>query len=397
MSTSETTTLAAATEPCRDVYDVVVIGAGIHGAGVAEAAAEAGWHVLVLEKHAPGSGTSCRSSKLIHGGLRYLESAQFSLVRQSLRDRNRLIAKHPDLVKLRPFLIPVYEDSKRPPWKIRAGLSLYAVLGGLRAGTRFRSVPKSEWALLDGLRTDGLRHVFEYQDGQTDDRRLTETIMQSAVDQSAQLVCPVSDVRVLNRGSHFDVSWTSGGSQHACRAVTLVNAGGPWVNQVATTIDPRPPMIDIDLVQGTHLVLDVPLSARNYYAESPRDGRPVFTMPWKDRTLIGTTETRFEGSPDDVRPLADEEEYLLDVYRHYFPSRSPQVIDKFAGLRVLPRQKSGFNRRSRETIFVKDDPRLPRYVAIYGGKLTTFHSTARQVTRLLSGALTCSPKWNGKC
>ncbi|HUF80292.1 MAG TPA: FAD-dependent oxidoreductase, partial [Burkholderiales bacterium] len=134
-------------------YDVVVIGAGIHGAGVAQAAAAAGHSVLVLERKGVAHGTSSRSSKLIHGGLRYLESGQVSLVRESLRERAILLRVAPHLVQERRFLIPVYRDTTRPPWKIRAGLSLYALLGGLGRVNRFATIRSRDWSLLDGLDT----------------------------------------------------------------------------------------------------------------------------------------------------------------------------------------------------------------------------------------------------
>lgn len=371
-----------------DAYDIAIIGAGIHGVGVAEVAAAAGHRVLILEKQAPAAGTSSRSSKLIHGGLRYLETAQFSLVRQSLADRERLLGAHPDLVRLSRFLIPVFADSKRPCWKIRAGLSLYALLGGLRRSARFSTVPKSLWHSLDGLKTDGLRGVFQYQDGQTDDRRLTEAVLKNAVTQSARIEYPVDNLRIQRDVTgKYEVSWKQDSRPQSCRATVIVNAAGPWVNIVVDSIEPSPPRIDVDLVQGTHLILDTPVTAGNFYAESPRDRRPVFIMPWHGRTLIGTTESPFTGSPDDVQPLPEEEEYLLEVFRHYFPRHEPRVVDSFAGLRVLPVDDGNFNSRSRETVLLTDKTAEPHYIAIYGGKLTTFHSTAIKVMKQLERTL----------
>src|SRR3984957_18551600 len=163
-------------------YDVIVVGGGIHGAGVMQAAAAAGHSTLLIEKCALASGTSSRSSKLIHGGLRYLESGQFALVRESLRERAIHLRIAPDLVHLKPFFIPVYDDTRRRPWQLKAGLSIYALLGGFDASTRFGSVPKREWAKLDGLETRGLDAVICYQDAQTDDARLTRAVVQSALE-----------------------------------------------------------------------------------------------------------------------------------------------------------------------------------------------------------------------
>src|SRR6202451_321472 len=137
-------------------YDVIIVGGGIHGAGVLQAAAAAGHSALLVEKRALASGPSSRSSKLIHGGLRYLESGQFSLVRESLRERAVHLRIAPDLVHLKSFFIPVYADTRRRPWQLKLGLWLYALLGGFDASTRFGAVPKSEWSSLDGLETAGL-------------------------------------------------------------------------------------------------------------------------------------------------------------------------------------------------------------------------------------------------
>ncbi|HKQ30418.1 MAG TPA: FAD-dependent oxidoreductase, partial [Burkholderiales bacterium] len=148
-------------------YDIVVIGGGIHGAGVAQAAAAAGYSVLALEKTALAAGTSSRSSKLIHGGLRYLESGRLRMVRESLHERAVLLRIAPELVRLVPFYLPIYPDTRRRPWQIAAGLSLYALLGGLARDNRFVRVPRAEWDDLEGLDMHRLQCVFRYYDGQT--------------------------------------------------------------------------------------------------------------------------------------------------------------------------------------------------------------------------------------
>ncbi len=168
-------------------YDVIIIGGGIQGAGIAQVFAVNNYRVLLLEQYEVASQTSSRSSKLIHGGLRYLESFQFSLVRECLKEREILLRIAPDLVRLVPFHIPVYDHSTRSAAKIRAGLSLYALLGGLGQTVRFRSVARDSWDQLDGLQTRGLEKVFSYFDAQTDDRALTRAVCDSAVRHSAEL------------------------------------------------------------------------------------------------------------------------------------------------------------------------------------------------------------------
>ena len=164
----------------KDLYDVAVIGGGIHGVGVAQAAAAAGYSVVLFEQKELAYGTSSRSSKLIHGGLRYLESFEISLVHESLRERELLIKLAPDLVRRQSFYIPVYDTTKRAAWMMRAGLTMYSILAGLGKSVRFETIPKSQWGNLDDIKTEGLKKVFRYTDGQTDDRLLTQSVMQSA-------------------------------------------------------------------------------------------------------------------------------------------------------------------------------------------------------------------------
>ena len=195
-----------------DAYDVTVLGAGIHGAGAAQAAAAMGYRTLVLEKTGIASGTSSRSSKLIHGGLRYLEQAEFGLVRECLRERELLLKLAPDLVQLRRFRIPLYKDTRRRPWQLHAGLSLYALLAGLGSHATYRTLPRREWDKLDGLDTADLQAVFEYQDGQTDDAGLTGAVLRSAESLGAELRMPACfDTASVMRTASKSVTRQPGG------------------------------------------------------------------------------------------------------------------------------------------------------------------------------------------
>lgn len=371
----------------KDQYDIVVIGAGIHGAGVAQAGAAGGYSVLVLEQTGIASGTSCRSSKLIHGGLRYLESAQFSLVRESLQERAILLKIAPDLVRLVPFFLPVYRNTSRSRWKIRAGLSLYALLGGMDADNRFRSLPRSDWGQLDGLNTDGLKAVFRYHDGQTDDAALTHAVMQSAQSLGAKFICPAQFTRAKRQGKGYAVQFERNGSRSGCFASTLVNAAGPWIGQVSGNISPAPKALDFELAQGAHILVKGQLSSGIYYLEAPQDGRAVFAMPWKNHTMIGTTEKTYTGQPELVHILAEEEHYLKVVFHNYFPNHSQIVVDSFAGLRVLPAGSGSLFSRPRETVIGSDGTDPPRLLSLYGGKLTGYRATAEKTIAQLQAAL----------
>ena len=372
-------------------YDVVVAGGGIHGAGMAQAAAASGHSVLLLEQEAIAAGSSSRSSKLIHGGLRYLESGQLRLVRESLHERALMLKLAPELVRLQKFFIPVYDHSRRKPWQLRIGLSLYALLAGLDGAARFGTVPLSGWAQLDGLDTHGLRQVFYYHDAQTDDALLTAAVMRSAQSLGAELALPARFTGATLAGDEVQVRYLHNGSQLECTARVLVNAAGPWADALARCITPAISVPALELVQGTHLVLDGPPQQGVYYVESPRDGRAIFVMPWRNQLLVGTTEVRFHGDPAAVTPGPHEIHYLLSVLRHYFPkyrdAAAAELRGAFAGLRVLPAGGGHAFHRSRETLLVPDRGARPRVLSIYGGKLTTWRAVAARAMALLAPSL----------
>ena len=364
-------------------YDVVVIGGGIHGAGAAQAAAAAGYSVLVLEQTALAAGTSCKSSKLIHGGLRYLESGQFNLVRECLSERTLLLKLAPDLVKLTPFYIPIYPETTRRPWQIRSGLSIYAALGGLIEDARFKQIPKARWESLDGLCTLGLEKVFCYYDAQTDDAALTRAVMASAQSLGTVLEMPAELISAEQCDDGYLIHYRKAGTEQECRCKFVINASGPWANKVLKRVSPTIQHLEMDLVQGTHIILEGRLTQGIYYLEAPQDRRAVFAIPWQDKLMVGTTETLYTGDPSQVAPQETEIDYLCQVLAHYFPYYRnigrDDVLSAFAGLRVLPRTAGSAFSRPRDTIFHTDDPENPRWVTIYGGKLTAYRATSEKL------------------
>jgi glycerol-3-phosphate dehydrogenase len=377
-------------------YDLVIIGGGIHGVGVAQAAAASGYRALLLERDQLASGTSSRSSKLIHGGLRYLETGQLRLVRESLREREILLTVAPGLVRLLAFHLPIYTDSTRRPWQIRAGLSLYTLLGNLARDTRFRALPRSEWGKLDGLKTEKLQAVFRYSDAQTDDALLTRAIMRSAISLGAELACPARFISASRQQDGYQVRYVSRAQEPAgknppheeeCHCRVLVNAAGAWVHHILATITPAPPKLAIDLVQGAHIVVEGRLAQGVYYTEAPYDRRAVFIMPWQGHTLVGTTESPYTGDLALVQPLPGEIAYLQETLRHYFPAHKGRLVIAFAGLRVLPKNDRPAFYRSRETILFPDDTRRPKLITVYGGKLTGYRATGEKIIQLLQPSL----------
>ena len=373
-------------------YDVAIIGGGIHGVGVAQAAAVRGYKTVLLEQYDHlAEGTSSRSSKLIHGGLRYLEQFEFSLVHECLLERSYLLKNAPDLVKLTPVYIPIYKNSKRSPWLIRAGLSLYALLGNFNVDTRFKKVNKNQWGQLCGLNQQNLRAVYQYYEAQTDDCLLTKAVMNSAQEHGAELILN-AEVNKIELGREVNqITYSNYSDQEIkIQSKVIVNAAGPWATRVVDKVLPMQKNIQVDLVQGAHIVLPVNMGEVIFYIESPEDKRPVFVMPWYGKTMIGTTESIFDGDPVNTAPLDKEIDYLLNAFYFYFPEyRDPNlgIFNMFSGLRVLPRSQKNANQRSRETIYLRDRKTKPRLLSIFGGKLTAYRATAGHVMSYLEGSL----------
>jgi len=370
-------------------YDIVVIGGGIQGAGVLQAAQAAGYSSLAIEKSGWAAGTSSKSSKLIHGGLRYLQSGEFSLVKESLQERSLLLKNAPGLVRHNWFHIPIYSHSRYRPWQIWIALTLYWFLSGCKKEARFKIIAKKKWGELKGLKTENLVKVFKYCDAQTDDAKLTESVIQSAISLGAEVRCPATLINATQIKGGYRINYEENSETKTVSCRFLVNAGGPWINKIAEAVSPQPNTIPIELVQGAHLVLDKKISDECFYLESPEDGRAVFVLPWYEGSLIGTTETAFDGSPENSKTTEKEREYLLNILNNYFPDYTGAVSAEMAGLRVLPQcdEEQSFNQVSREVQLITDEKRLPHYLGIYGGKLTGYRATAQKVVKVIEKTL----------
>ena len=368
-------------------FDVLVLGGGIHGVGVLQAAAAAGYSACLLEQHGLAAGTSSRSSKLIHGGLRYLETLQVALVRESLRERQILLRIAPGLVHWLPFTVPIYRRTLRRPLKVRAGLTLYSALAAGSEHSSWSVVARKDWEQLDGLKTDGLQAVFRYFDAQTDDAALVRAVARSAQALGARIECPCEFRAARRAGELWSVTGSVAGKEHNFTTRTLVNAAGPWAPLVQRKIQGAPASIAVELVQGSHIELEGVLQHGAYYAEAPADRRAVFVLPWKGRTLVGTTEHSYQGDPAAVAPLPQEVSYLQDTFAGLFPSKSTQVQAAWAGLRVLPAGAKRAFSRPREAVFQTDHVERPSLVSMYGGKLTGYRASAVKVMELLGAAL----------
>lgn len=367
--------------------ELVVLGGGIHGVGVAQAAAAAGYRVRLLEKTALAAGTSSRSTKLIHGGLRYLESGQIYLVRKNLKERELLLKLAPDLIQRKTFYIPLYENSFRHPLSIRLGLWVYDLLTGLTKAPSSSRLSRSDWDRLPGLQTRGLKAVFSYSDAQTNDAALTRAVMQSARQLGAELCCPATFTSADIFDDHCRVRYRVGDIEKSVKCLAIVNAMGAWGINMATRTTPPLPDYPFECIEGTHIECPEAGLTDGYYVESPSDRRGVFILPWGARTLIGTTETPYLGDPDHLMPSQASIDYLQTIYQHYFPGHDATVLDAWAGLRVLPQSSASPFNRPRETVISINDPKNPRFLSILGGKLTGYRLTAADVVSELKCVL----------
>ncbi len=363
--------------------EVAVIGGGIQGAGVAQAAAAAGYQVMLFEKKAWGSGTSGSSSKLIHGGLRQLESGQLALLRQNLDERELLLRNAPELVKPIPFYFPLYKGAKRKPWQMHLGLLIYRLLARMNRNSEFHRLDRRAWRYLDGLKIENLKAVFQYWDAQTDDRMLTRAIVKSAMDLGARAFCPAELIKGERTAEGYKLLLTVKGKPVYCMAKTVVNAAGPWVNEVQKRLDDSLPQAPISLIRGAHIIVPGTLTKGLYYLESPIDQRPIFATPWHDNIMIGTTEVEHQGELNEVEASAEEIDYLQRSFAHHFPKYDTRVLESFAGLRVLPLNEEPAGKRSPTAVLSVDSEEFPHTVAIYGGQLSAYRQTAREALTML--------------
>lgn len=391
----------------KTTFDMAVVGGGINGAAVAREAALQGWKVALVEAADFASGTSSRSSKLIHGGLRYLEQFDFELVYEARTERRLLLKLAPHLAQPLPFLLPIYQGDPYYPLKIRAGLALYDLLGNLGREDRHRMLSSEETLrLVPALCGEGLRAGAVYHDSETDDARLTVENVLDAADHGA-VVANYAELRALETARVFgepaavrasEIEDRLTGRRLELRARFWVNATGPWVDRVRALLAGFDGSKTIRLTKGTHLILPPVSDEYALFAAVHADKRIFLLLPWCGYALLGTTDTDYEGDPARVRPDAGDVEYLLAAVNRVLrePYRAQQVLGSFAGLRALVLEPNREGRRkpsavSREYRF-HFDPWASNFVSICGGKLTTARALAEKVIevacdRLMMGGI----------
>lgn len=364
--------------------DLVVIGGGINGAGIARDAAGRGLSVILCEKDDLAQGTSSRSGKLIHGGLRYLEYYEFRLVREALIEREVLLNAAPHIVWPMRFVLP-HSPEQRPAWLVRLGLFLYDHLGGRQKLPGCRNIDLRRDPEGRPIRPEFTR-AFEYSDCWVDDARLVSLNALDAKERGATVMTRTAATSARRVGDSWEVAFTAAdGTTSTVRAKAIANAAGPWVenviNGVAGSNSPR----RVRLVKGSHIIVPKFWQGPQAYLFQNTDKRVIFVNPYEgDMALIGTTDIPYEGRAEDVAIDERETDYLLAAVNRYLntPIRKDQIIHKFSGVRPLY-DDNAENPSAVTRDYVFDVAGEPPMLSVFGGKITTYRKLAEHALEKL--------------
>lgn len=390
------------TTPEETTFDVAIIGGGVNGCGIARDATGRGASVILFEQNDLASGTSSASTKLIHGGLRYLEHYEFRLVREALMEREVLWRIAPHIVWPLRFVLP-HHRGLRPQWLLRLGLMLYDNIGGRKLLPPTRSVDLRTDPAGAPLKPDMVRG-FEYSDCWVEDSRLVALNAVDAAQRGAQVRTRTRVVSVERSGGVWQVTAEDlrTGRQDRVRAKVLVNAAGPWVEKVLNGVARSNSSASVRLVQGSHIVVNKVFQHDRAYIFQNNDNRIIFAIPYQDDfTLIGTTDRDYDGDPAHVQASEEEILYLCAAAGEYFkqPIRREDVVWTYSGVRPLYNDgASKAQEATRDYVLVLDAPEAqPPMLSIFGGKITTYRRLAEAALDKLKDHLPAARKasWTG--
>lgn len=376
-------------------FDLAIIGGGINGTGLARDAAGRGLKVLLVEMNDLASGTSSASTKLIHGGLRYLEQGAFRLVREALNEREVLLRMAPHVIRPMRFMLPPL-PGLRAPLMLRFGLFLYDMLGARKLLPGARTIDLTHHVVGQPLKRS-FSYGFEYSDCWVDDSRLVVLTALGAAEHGAVIRTRTRCVRAERRDA-WNLVLNSRGRRETVSARVLVNAAGPWIGDVAENVIRQPLKQPVRLIKGSHIVVRRRFEHDCGYILQAADGRVVFALPFaEDFTLIGTTDGNFVGDLNSPAPDAREILYLCDVMNEYFRDKvtPDELVWSFSGVRAL--YDDGSNRpedvtRDYELLLDEKFGEAP-LLTIYGGKITTHRKLAEAVMEKIGPFFEGRPPW----
>jgi glycerol-3-phosphate dehydrogenase len=386
------------------IFDLAIIGGGINGCGIARDAAGRGNTVFLCEMNDLASGTSSWSTKLVHGGLRYLEYYEFRLVREALIEREILWQIAPHIIRPLRFVLP-HHAGLRPAWLLRLGLFLYDHIGGRHLLPPTRTVDLARDAVGRPLIPNRYTRGFEYSDCFVDDARLVVLTARDAADHGADIRTRTRAVEIRQTDGIWQVTVhnTITGERTTMRSRVLVNAGGPWVEDVLASGSGVNARAKVRLVQGSHIVVKKLYEHDRAYMFQNADGRIVFVIPYQDDfTLIGTTDRDYHGDPSKVKATSEEIGYLCNSVSEYLakPVKPEDVVWTYAGVRPLYDDgASDAKAATRDYVFELDTPGGAPLLSIYGGKITTYRRLAEEALERLEPYLRSGKLregWTGK-
>ena len=375
-------------EPAPANYDLLVVGGGVNGTGIARDAAGRGFKVLLCEQDDLAAHTSSASTKLIHGGLRYLEELHFSLVRKALIEREILLATAPHIMRPLHFIMP-HAPHLRPAWLIRAGLVLYDHLAS-RAHLAASAAVDLRTHIAGQALKSGYRRGFVYSDGQADDSRLVVLNALDARERGATILSRTRCERLAADDGAWSATLRDTSGARTVRARAVVNATGPWVSRFLTAATPVRAAHEVRLVKGSHIVVPRLFAHRFAYIFQNQDRRVVFAIPYEhDFTLIGTTDVDYHGEPGDVHIDAAEAAYLCALANRYFTQQltPADVVWSYSGVRPLVADESS-DPTSVTRDYALELQRAPApLLSVFGGKITTYRRLAEDAIGLLATVL----------
>ena len=371
------------------MYDLAIIGGGINGVGIARDAVGRGLKVLLVERDDLAAHTSSASTKLVHGGLRYLEHYEFSLVRKALQEREVLLRNAPHIIWPMRFVLPV-DEGMRPAWFLRLGLFLYDHLGtrSLLPGTKslnllkdFRGKPLQK----------RLKKGFAYSDCWVEDARLVSLTARDAKERGADIRIQTECVGIARSADHWTLQLNGHDGEATEQAKVLINAAGPWVDPVTALYDQSSNAAKLRLVKGSHIVIARKFEGDHSYIFQNKDGRIIFAIPYEgDHTLIGTTDQPWSYDEGPAKISDNEIDYLCSAASEYFaePVTRDDVQWTYSGVRPLFDDHSqSASTVTRDYVFDYNDDGGAPVLSVFGGKITTYRVLARQAMKTLKAAL----------
>lgn len=370
------------------MYDILIIGGGINGAGIARDAAGRGLKVLLCEKDDLASHTSSASTKLIHGGLRYLEHYDFALVRKALMEREVLLKAAPHIIWPLRFVLPHHKDL-RPSWLIRLGLFLYDHLGGRKILPATKTLNRANSDVFAPLKSEFSRG-FEYSDCWVEDARLVVLNAMDAAERGAVIMTRTECLALQSQEDRWTATLrTDGESELIVEAKTVINAAGPWVDHIAGAAGVKSSNApQVRLVKGSHIIVPRLFEDARCFIFQSGDGRIVFAIPYEDNrfTLIGTTDLAFEGDLNHVEASPDEINYLCALANEYFKQQisAEDVVSTYSGVRPLFEDEAeNASSVTRDYVLKRQGEQNAPFLSIIGGKITTYRKLAEDALKIL--------------